>query len=58
MSRNIHATLDALRAKGVEITRDVEEQRWGLVSGLRLPGGTELPIYQPRHASVLDARPG
>jgi len=24
-------------------------------SALRLPDGSELPIYQPRHASVLDA---
>src|SRR5438105_6031347 len=54
MSRNIDATLAALRARGVEIVRDVEDQGWGLVSALRLPDGSELPIYQPKHTSVLD----
>jgi hypothetical protein len=54
MSRNIDATLEALRAKGVEIVGDVEDQGWGLVAAIRLPDGSELPIYQPRHASVLD----
>lgn len=55
MTRDIEGMLDGLRAKGVEIVRPVEDQRWGLVSGLRLPDGSELAIYQPRHASVIDA---
>jgi hypothetical protein len=28
----------------------VEDQGWGLVSKVILPGGGKLPIYQPRHA--------
>ncbi len=58
LTRDLAATLVDLRAKGVEIVREIEEQRWGLVSGLRLPDGSELPIYQPRHASVLDGPQG
>jgi len=58
LTRYIEATLADLRAKGVEVVREVEVQRWGLVSALRLPDGSELPIYQPRHASVLDAGVG
>jgi catechol 2,3-dioxygenase-like lactoylglutathione lyase family enzyme len=54
LTRDLDATLVALRAKGVEIVRPVEDQRWGLVSALRLPDGSKLPIYQPRHSSVLD----
>jgi predicted enzyme related to lactoylglutathione lyase len=54
MSRNIDATLDALHARGVEVVGEVEDQGWGLVAAIRLPDGSELPIYQPRHASVLD----
>jgi predicted enzyme related to lactoylglutathione lyase len=57
MSSDIQATLADLRANGVEIVRDVEDQGWGLVSGLRLPDGSELPIYQPRHDSVLGPGP-
>ena len=58
MTRDLTATLVALREKGVEIARDVEDQRWGLVAAIRLPDGSELPIYEPRHASVLDAPRG
>lgn len=53
MCDDINATLDELRSKGVEVTGEVEDQRWGLVSAIRLPDGTKLPIYEPRHASPL-----
>jgi catechol 2,3-dioxygenase-like lactoylglutathione lyase family enzyme len=49
---DIHATLDDLRARGVEVTKEVSDERWGLLSALRLPDGSELPIYQPRHATA------
>jgi len=58
MTRDIEATLDALRARGVAVIREPEDQRWGLVSAVRLPDGSELPIYQPKHASVLDSSRG
>ena len=58
LTRDIDATLDALRAKGVEIVRPAEDQRWGRVSAIRLPDGSELAIYQPRHPSVLDEPAG
>ena len=46
-----HATVAELRAKGVEVARDVSDQGWGLLAAIRLPDGGEFPIYQPRHAS-------
>jgi len=49
MCDDIHATLAELRGKGVEVARDVSDQRWGLVAAIRLPDGSELPIYEPRH---------
>ena len=49
MCDDIHATLAELRNKGVEVARDVTDQRWGLVAAIRLPDGSELPLYQPRH---------
>jgi catechol 2,3-dioxygenase-like lactoylglutathione lyase family enzyme len=49
MCDDIHATLSELRAKGVEVTREVSDQRWGLLAAIRLPDGAEFPIYQPRH---------
>lgn len=53
MCDDIHATLTELRGKGVEVAREVSDQRWGLVAAIRLPDGSELPIYEPRHPSPL-----
>jgi hypothetical protein len=35
------------------VTRDVADQGWGLVAAIRLPDGSELSIYEPRHPSPL-----
>jgi predicted enzyme related to lactoylglutathione lyase len=51
MCDDIHATLADLRGKGVEIARDAADQGWGILAAIRLPDGSELPIYQPRHPS-------
>ena len=51
MCDDIQATLAALRDKGAEIARDVSDQGWGLLAAIRLPDGSELPIYEPRHPS-------
>jgi catechol 2,3-dioxygenase-like lactoylglutathione lyase family enzyme len=53
MCDNIQATLAELRARGVEVARDVSDQGWGLLAAIRLPDGSELPIYEPRHPSPL-----
>jgi hypothetical protein len=53
MCDDIHATLAELRKKGVEMARDVSDQGWGLLAAIRLPGGGEFPIYEPRHPSPL-----
>lgn len=55
MCDDIHATLAELRGKGVEVARDVSDQGWGLLAAIRLPDGSELPVYQPRHPSPLRA---
>lgn len=55
MCDDIHATLAELAARGVQTTQDVTDQRWGLLSAIRLPDGTELAIYQPRHPSPPQA---
>jgi len=53
MCDDIHATLAELRGKGAEVAQDVSDQGWGLLAAIRLPDGSEFPIYQPRHASPL-----
>ena len=49
MCDDIHATVAELEAKGAEFCRPIDEERWGLVTAIRLPGGAELGLYQPRH---------
>jgi predicted enzyme related to lactoylglutathione lyase len=53
MCDDIQATLAELRGKGVEVARDVADQGWGLLAAIRLPDGSEFPIYQPKHQSPL-----
>ncbi len=53
MCDDLDATLAELRGKGVEVMRDTTEQRWGRLAAIRLPDGSELPIYEPRHPSLL-----
>jgi len=49
MCDDIKATSDELREKGVELTRPVSDEGWGLVTAIALPGGGELGLYEPRH---------
>jgi predicted enzyme related to lactoylglutathione lyase len=49
MCDDIHATLAELAGQGAEVARDVSDQGWGLLAAIRLPDGSEFPIYQPRH---------
>ncbi|MGH2943151.1 MAG: VOC family protein [Solirubrobacteraceae bacterium] len=53
MCDDIRATVDELTAKGVEIVRDVADAGFGLVTTIRLPGGGDLGLYEPRHPSPL-----
>jgi predicted enzyme related to lactoylglutathione lyase len=53
MCDDIHATLAELRGKGIEVAQDVTDQGWGLLAAIRLPDGSEFPIYEPRHPSPL-----
>jgi predicted enzyme related to lactoylglutathione lyase len=49
MCDDINATVDELQARGVELARPVADQGFGLVTAIRLPGGGELGLYQPKH---------
>ena len=49
MCDDILATVADLEAKGVEFTRPVSDEGFGLMTSLRVPGGGELGLYEPRH---------
>jgi catechol 2,3-dioxygenase-like lactoylglutathione lyase family enzyme len=53
MCDDIRTTVAELEAKGVEFTKEISEQAFGLITSLRLPDGDELALYEPRHASPL-----
>jgi predicted enzyme related to lactoylglutathione lyase len=53
MCDDIDTTVAALRARGAEIAGPVKNERFGLVTAIRLPGGGELGLYEPRHVSPL-----
>jgi catechol 2,3-dioxygenase-like lactoylglutathione lyase family enzyme len=49
MCDEIESTVAELQAKGVEFTAPVSEAGFGLLTSLKLPGGGELGLYEPRH---------
>jgi predicted enzyme related to lactoylglutathione lyase len=53
MCDDIEATVRELKAKGVEFSGDVTQQRWGLITAIKLPGGGRLGLYEPLHESPL-----
>lgn len=58
MCDDIEGTVDELEAMGVERARDISDEGFGLLTALKLPGGGELALYQPRHASPLSPGAG
>ena len=50
MCDDIDATLADLRAKGVEVGDGIDEEPYGRVSSLAVPGAGEMMLYQPHHA--------
>ena len=53
MCDDIEATVEELKAKGVEFAGPVSDEGFGLVTAIKLPGGGELGLYEPRHPSPL-----
>ena len=52
MCDDLLAEMAALADRGV-VCSEVEEARWGSVTKIRLPGGGELGLYQPKHPTAI-----
>jgi len=52
MSDNLRDTVNELAAKGVEHT-EFQEAEWGIATSIPLPGGSQLGLYEPRHALAV-----
>jgi hypothetical protein len=53
MCDDVNATVEQLKAKGVECG-EVRDEGWGLLTTIRLPGGGDLGLYEPRHPKATE----
>ena len=53
MCHDIEATVRELEAKGVEIMSPIEDEGWGRIVQIAIPGAGEIGVYEPRHPSPL-----
>ena len=49
MTDDLAATVERLRERGVTVTSEPNEQSWGLLAAIDVPGAGPLGLYQPRH---------
>ena len=49
MCADLDATLADLTSRGVTVSSETSEQRWGRIGSFRLPGGGQLFVYEPKH---------
>jgi catechol 2,3-dioxygenase-like lactoylglutathione lyase family enzyme len=52
MCEDLKAEMAELGTKGVQCS-EVHEERWGSLTKIRLPGGGEVGLYQPKHPTAL-----
>jgi predicted enzyme related to lactoylglutathione lyase len=57
MCDDIHATVRDLRAQGIDVRGEPEDQGYGVVVTTVLPGGVEVMLYEPRHPVAIPQRP-
>jgi catechol 2,3-dioxygenase-like lactoylglutathione lyase family enzyme len=51
---DVEETVAELGARGVPLTGAVSDQGWGRVTGIRLPGGGTVGLYEARHPTAFD----
>jgi len=54
MCDDVEETVAVLTGKGVEFTSAIEDQGFGRLVRLRVPGAGEIGLYQPKHATAYD----
>jgi catechol 2,3-dioxygenase-like lactoylglutathione lyase family enzyme len=52
MCDDLNAEIATLASKGVKCSQ-IDEQRWGSITKIALPGGGQLGLYQPKHPTAL-----
>lgn len=54
MCDDLAATAAELRANGIELRGEPQEESFGITTTMVLPGGVEVLLYEPRHQTPLD----
>ncbi|MGO8871301.1 MAG: hypothetical protein ACLQPH_07845 [Acidimicrobiales bacterium] len=54
MGDDFHATVADLATRGVEFAGPVEEQGFGSLVRMRIPGAGEIGLYEPSHQTAYD----
>lgn len=54
MCDDMTRTVSDLTAAGVEFTSPVTQASFGLLTSIRIPGGGEIGLYEPRHRTAYD----
>jgi catechol 2,3-dioxygenase-like lactoylglutathione lyase family enzyme len=53
MCHDIERAVEELEGKGAEFAGPIEDEGWGRIAQLKLPGAGEVGLYEPRHPSPL-----
>ena len=53
MCDDLATTMTELTAKGVEFEGEPEDEGWGVVVAMSLPGGVKALLYEPRHPTAI-----
>ena len=53
MCDEINATKAELEAKGIEFAGEPVDEGWGISVTMRLPGGADILLYEPRHKTAI-----
>jgi hypothetical protein len=54
MCDDIQKTIAELRGKGIEIPGAPLDEGYGITITMKLPGGCEVMLYEPRHPMAID----
>jgi catechol 2,3-dioxygenase-like lactoylglutathione lyase family enzyme len=54
MCDDIHATVAELRAKGIQIHGEPEDEGYGITVMMTLPGDVQVMLYEPRHPMAIN----
>ena len=52
MCDDLKAEMAALAKKNVKCS-EIQDERWGSITKIRLPGGGDVQLYQPKHPTAL-----